>query len=156
MGGAVDVPGNVTPTAEFNIHVDPDAAERVLASGLPLDLVPLDATRQAVLGRTELLSALAGRPGALASRIAAFTDHGFRMDAARSTPGMVLHDPLAVGVAFDPTLVEWEPVRLRVGPDGQTRRANGTPNCRIARRVDTGRFLRAFLDRLCPVSPPER
>ena len=39
MGGAVDVRGNVTPDAEFNIHVDPEAAARVLAAGLPVDLV---------------------------------------------------------------------------------------------------------------------
>src|SRR5437879_6698679 len=37
MGGAVDVPGNVTPTAEFNMHVDPEAADRVVAAGLPLE-----------------------------------------------------------------------------------------------------------------------
>src|SRR5207244_1437283 len=36
MGGAVDVPGNVTPTAEFNMYVDPEAAHRVLAARLPL------------------------------------------------------------------------------------------------------------------------
>src|SRR5262249_44620336 len=46
MGGAVDVPGNMTPTAEFNIHVDPEAAARVFDAGLRLDLVPLDATRR--------------------------------------------------------------------------------------------------------------
>ncbi len=61
MGGAVDVPGNVTPTAEFNMYVDPEAAHRVLAAGLSLDLVPLDATRQAVLPRAGLKKALSRR-----------------------------------------------------------------------------------------------
>src|SRR5205807_443951 len=86
MGGAVDVPGNVTPDAEFNIHVDPDAARLVVDAGLPLDLVPLDATRQAVLTRAELDAALAARPGAVADQIRAFTAHGFR-------GGLTLHDP---------------------------------------------------------------
>jgi purine nucleosidase len=149
MGGAVDVPGNVTPSAEFNMHVDPEAAARVVAAGLPLDLVPLDATRQAVLPRADLLSALSATPGRLASRIAAFTERGFRVDTQRGTPGMVLHDPLAVGVAVDPGFVEWEPVRLRVGPDGETRRVAGAPNARMATRVDTARFLRTLLARLC-------
>ena len=54
MGGAVDVPGNVTPTAEFNMHVDPEAAARVFAADLPIDLVPLDATHQVVLSRARL------------------------------------------------------------------------------------------------------
>ena len=147
MGGAVDVPGNVTPTAEFNIHVDPDAAARVIDAGLPLDLVPLDATRQARLTRAELEAALLRTPGPLADRIAAFTARAFRTDDVR---GIALHDPLAIGVAIDPTLVEWEPVRIAVGSDGQTRRVPGTPNCRFARVVDARRFSALFLSRLCP------
>jgi inosine-uridine nucleoside N-ribohydrolase len=151
MGGAVDVPGNVTPGAEFNIHVDPDAAARVLTAGLPLDLVPLDATRQAVVSRAELERALQPRPGPIAERIAAFTGPGFRGEDGRAA-GMVLHDPLAVAVALDPTLVGWETTRLTIGPDGETRRAAGASNCRFARTVDTRRFLAVFLERLCPAS----
>ena len=150
MGGAIDVPGNVTPAAEFNIHVDPEAAERVFAAGLTLDLVPLDATRQAVVSRLALERALLHRPGPRAVRIAAFTRRGFHVDEARGTAGMVLHDPLAVAAALDPTLVGWEPVRVRIGSDGETRRAAGVANCRFARTVDVPRFLDLFLDRLCP------
>jgi inosine-uridine nucleoside N-ribohydrolase len=152
MGGAVDVPGNVTPTAEFNIHVDPEAAARVLAAELPLDLVPLDATRQAVVTRTDFERALQRRPGPRADRIAAFTRRGFMADPERGTATMVLHDPLAVAAALDPTLVGWEATRLEIGADGETRRAPGPANCRFARTVDTPRFLGAFLDRLCPAS----
>jgi len=150
MGGAVDVPGNITPDAEFNIHVDPDAARIVFEAGLPIELVPLDATRQAVLRRAELDAALARRPGALANRIAAFTARGFREQQADGSSGFTLHDPLAVGAAIDPTFVGWEPMRITVGPDGETRRAAGAPNCRVATRVDRERFVAAFLDRLCP------
>ena len=149
MGGAVDVPGNVTPSAEFNVHVDPDAAARVFAAGLPLDLVPLDATRQAVVSREDFERALRRRPGPIAERVAAFTRRGFGGDGS---PGMVLHDPLAVAAALDPTVVGWETVRLEIGPHGETRRAAGPPNCRFARTVDTRRFLGVFLDRLCPAS----
>jgi inosine-uridine nucleoside N-ribohydrolase len=152
MGGAVDVRGNVTPTAEFNIHVDPDAAARVMAAELPLDLVPLDATRQAVVSRADFERALRRRPGPLAERIAAFTRRGFTADPARGTSAMVLHDPLAVAVALDPTLVGWEETRLEIGADGETRRAAGPVNCRFARSVDAPRFLAAFLDRRCPAS----
>ena len=150
MGGAVDVRGNMTPTAEFNIHVDPEAAARVVAAGLPLDLVPLDATRQAVVSRADFERALGRCPGPLATRVAAFTQRGFTGDAA--TSGMVLHDPLAVAAALDPSLVGWEETRLEVTSEGQTRRAAGVVNCRFARRVDTERFLPAFLERLCPAS----
>lgn len=155
MGGAVDVPGNVTPEAEFNMHVDPEAAARVLAAGLPIDLVPLDATRQAVLPRGRLEAALARRPGRLAERIAAFTRRGFRVDAGRGTNGMILHDPLAVAVAtLAREVVEWETARLAVGPGGETRRVAGAPNCRFAVRVHVERFLDTFLDRLCPPPAP--
>lgn len=152
MGGAVDVPGNVTPSAEFNMYVDPEAAHRVLAAKLPLDLVPLDATRQAVLPRAGFKRALSRAPGPLAARVIAFSERGFRIDHAGGAQGMVLHDPLAVALAIDPTLAEWEAVRIAIGPDGETQRITGEPNCRIAKRIDTARFLRLFLDRLCP--PP--
>jgi purine nucleosidase len=152
MGGAVDVAGNVTPTAEFNMHVDPVAAARVLAVGRPLDLVPLDATRQAVLPRADLEAALTRLPGPLARSIAAFTEHCFRVDAGRGTAGMLMHDPLAVAAALDPTIVEWERACLAIGPDGETRRAPGAPNCRFARSVDLPRFLALVLESLCPAS----
>ena len=144
MGGAVDVPGNVTPTAEFNVHVDPEAAARVLDGGLRLDLVPLDATRQATVTRAELERALGARPGPVATRVLAFTRHAFAREGDRLT----LHDPLAIAAAFDETLLHWDSARLRVADDGETRRVSGPPNCRVAIGVETPRFVRMFLERL--------
>jgi purine nucleosidase/pyrimidine-specific ribonucleoside hydrolase len=147
MGGAVDVPGNVTPFAEFNMHVDPEAAARVFAAGLPIDLVPLDATHQVVLPRAQLLKALAVAPRALADLVGAFTARSFEADLARGRPGMILHDPLAVGVAVG-DFVEWEPMRLTIEADGATRRSPGAPNCRVGTRVHADRFLAMFLERV--------
>lgn len=154
MGGAVDVPGNVTPTAEFNMFVDPEAAHRVLAAGLPLEIVPLDATRQAVLPRAGMRATLARSPGPLAARIQGFSERGFRISHSDGAQGMALHDPLAVGLALDPSLGKWEAVRLGIGPDGETFRASGPPNCRVAKSIESDRFIRLFLDRLCPTTPP--
>ena len=153
MGGAVDVPGNVTPTAEFNMFVDPEAAHRVLAAGLPLEIVPLDATRQAVLPRAGMRATLGRATGPLASRIQGFSERGFRIAHSDGEQGMALHDPLAVGLALDPSLGKWEAVRLAIGPDGETMRTSGPPNCRVARSVESDRFIRLFLDRLCPPAP---
>jgi inosine-uridine nucleoside N-ribohydrolase len=152
MGGAVDVAGNATPDAEFNIHVDPLAAARVLAAGLSVDLVPLDATRQAVVSRVEFERALQQRPGPRAERVAAFTRRGFGPWAGPGSSAMVLHDPLAVAAALDPSLVSWETMRLAIDPDGATRRADGPANCRVALTVDTARFVALFLERVCPAS----
>ncbi|MCY4530303.1 MAG: nucleoside hydrolase, partial [Chloroflexi bacterium] len=53
MGGAVGVPGNVTPHAEFNIHEDPWAANAVFESGIPVTLVGLDVTHQTFMHRRD-------------------------------------------------------------------------------------------------------
>jgi inosine-uridine nucleoside N-ribohydrolase len=148
MGGAVQVPGNVTATAEFNMHVDPEAAAHVFGARLPIDLVPLDATRQVILTRDRLVAALAAAPRPLGECVVAFTASAFRAESARGQPGMALHDPLAVGTAIAEHFVEWESVRLQVGPDGETRRSPGAPNCRAAMRVNGEAFLAMFLDRL--------
>jgi purine nucleosidase len=84
-----------------------------------------------------------------AERVSRFTAPSFGADGMG---GMTLHDPLAVGVAADPSLTTWEPARLEVGGDGRTRRVAGAPNVRIARTVDAQRFRRTFLESLCRAS----
>ena len=51
MGGAMREAGNTTPSAEFNILEDPDAAQIVMHCGRPLTIVPLDVTHQALVSR---------------------------------------------------------------------------------------------------------
>ncbi|MCI0548091.1 MAG: nucleoside hydrolase [Candidatus Rokubacteria bacterium] len=163
MGGAVTVPGNVTAAAEFNFYVDPDAAERVFASGLPLELVPLDVTRHVVLRREALERRLDRAPGLLASFVRAFTRHGFEVGGGEG--GIVMHDPLAIGIAVDPSLVAFEALAVAIETEGRhtrglslaDRRAfPGTgrprPNCRVAQAVDARRFLDRLLERLCLAS----
>ena len=163
MGGAVAVAGNVTPAAEFNIHVDPEAAAAVLASGLPVELVPLDVTRQVVLTRSELASALARHGGPAARFIEDFTAHGFDFETRRGDGTMALHDPLAMGVAVDPSLVTLEALHVAVECQGSLTRGMTVadrrphrnappPTCRAALDVDAPRFLRLFLERVCRAS----
>ncbi|HWC04239.1 MAG TPA: nucleoside hydrolase [Methylomirabilota bacterium] len=166
MGGAIAVPGNTTPAAEFNFFVDPQAAAAVLRSGLPIELVPLDATGQVRIRRARLAAALArGRP-ALARFIDDFTDHLFLFGDQRGDEGIALHDPLAVGVALDPALVTLEPLHVEVEDEGRVTRGaavadrrripaseKAPANCGVAMAVDTGRFLDLFLARVSAGAP---
>lgn len=165
MGGAVASPGNVTPVAEFNFYVDPEAAAQLLAAGLPLALIPLDVTRQAVVSHSALDSRLSAHPGRLSRFISDFTLKGFGLGAEAGERGLTLHDPLALAVALDPSLVNFEPLHVEVECEGSLTRGmtvadrrpllaqlKQPPNCRVAVSVDAPRFLSFFLDRLCPAS----
>ena len=145
MGGAVDVPGNTTADAEFNLHVDPEAAAQVFDAGLPSGPGSPRCHPTSRLARHDLEEE-ARRP----ARAPRHQDPGLHPPRLPAGGGMYLHDPLAVAVALDPTLVEWELARLEIHDDGATRRVPGTPNCRVARHVDSARFLPVFLARLCP------
>src|SRR6266545_1130346 len=165
MGGAIATPGNVTPAAEFNFYVDPEAAAAVFEAGLPLELVPLDVTRQVVLSQHTLRERVGRGPGAVARFIADFTLHGFALGSERGDGGIVMHDPLAMGVALDPSLVGFEELRVEIECEGRVTRGlsladrrpisgrlKRAPNCRVAMSVDAPRFLELFLERLCPAS----
>jgi inosine-uridine nucleoside N-ribohydrolase len=160
MGGAVTAPGNVTAAAEFNFYVDPDAAAAVLGADLPVDLVPLDVTGQVVLARADLEGAL-GTPREGAGRLLLdLAAYGFD----RGARGITLHDPLAVAVAADPTLVTWTPLHVDVETEspltrglslGDRREGAERPapaNCRVALTVDAPRALARVLEGLCRAS----
>lgn len=119
MGGAIRERGNVGPRAEFNLAADPHAAEIVFGSGIPVTLVPLDATRQlrADAAWTRELARSGGRAaGAAASLIEAY--FGRTQGAPRES--RPLHDPCVVLRAIRPALFQVERLSLRVetaGPD---------------------------------------
>lgn len=115
MGGAVTVPGNITPYADANFFHDPEAADLVLGAGFPdLTLVGLDATEQARAG-TEWLSAVGGLTGARAGFANRLLDHysGFytNMFGAHSC---TLHDPLAAALMLEPKLATYREMPLAV------------------------------------------
>lgn len=120
MGGAVTVPGNVTPYAEANIRSDPEAAELVFSAGLPLTLVGLDVTMKTLLPRARLQE-WRDKDTKLSYFMADATD--FYMDAyenfAPGIGGCALHDPLAVGMAIDPAFCRTEPMQVAVDTQGQ-------------------------------------
>jgi inosine-uridine nucleoside N-ribohydrolase len=85
MGGAVDVRGNVTGDAEFNAHCDPEAFARVLDAGVRVDLVPLDATRQAILERPRSRRRARGIPARWPTACAASPSTRFASTSRRAS-----------------------------------------------------------------------
>ena len=104
MGGST-VRGNVTPSAEFNIIVDPEAAAIVLESGLPMTMIGLNLTHQALATREvlERVRALPGEPArALEGWMAFFGGAYERIHGEFAPP---VHDPCTVAMLIDPTLI---------------------------------------------------
>mgnify|MGYP002721535765 FL=1 len=106
MGGAYFEVGNITPAAEFNIYVDPEAAAEVFAAGVPLVVMPLDVTHKALTDRAwvEAMRALPGRCG---PAVAGWTDFFERFDTAKyGSLGAPLHDPCTIAWLLDPDLFQ--------------------------------------------------
>ena len=158
MGGALTVPGNVTPCAEANVHNDPAAADAVLRGGLKTRMVGLDVTHQVILTRedTARWRKLGTRAGSLFADMAdSYIDIYEKNNPHMG--GCALHDPLAVAVAMDPTLVRCLPVNLCVDLEGPTRGRtvcdpehlrDARKSCEVAVSVDVPRFLKHFRTRV--------
>ncbi|WP_068118874.1 nucleoside hydrolase [Tropicimonas marinistellae] len=115
MGGAVDEPGNVAGNAEFNLGHDPEAAAAVLAAGLDLTLIPLDATRQ-FRADAVYLEQLRETGAAPAIATADLIDAYFEQTAhqAKGVESRPLHDPCVPLLALHPDLFHVETRGLQV------------------------------------------
>ena len=138
MGGAVHESGNVGPRSEFNLWADPEAADVVVSSGLPLVLVPLDVTRR-VRATREFTEALRGSGKPLAAMVAALIESYFETKTHQES--RPLHDPCVMLFALAPELFRLETLRLIVntGSSGEAGALsideNGTP-IQVALGVD--------------------
>lgn len=158
MGGALTVPGNVSPWAEANVNQDPEATDAIFRSMKDITMIGLDVTLQTLLTTAETAKWEAlGTPGG--DFLAAATNYyiGAYDTTAPHLGGCGLHDPLAVGVAIDPTLVTTLDINLKVDTEGETRgrtigdetRLNDeTKTAKVAVAVDKQRFLEEFMRRL--------
>lgn len=114
MGGAYFEVGNTTPTAEFNLYVDPQAAEIVFKSGVPLVVMPLDVTHKVLTtrARIEAFRAL-GTP--VGHAVASWTDFFERFDMAKyGSQGAPLHDPCVIAYLIRPDLFEGRHINVEI------------------------------------------
>jgi len=114
MGGAYFEVGNITPAAEFNIYVDPEAADIVFKSGIDLCVMPLDATHKALTSaaRVDAFRALGTPVGAA---VAAWTDFFERFDIEKyGAQGAPLHDPTVIAYLLAPDLFSGRLVNVEI------------------------------------------
>jgi purine nucleosidase len=158
MGGAIDVPGNTTPLAEFNVYVDPHAAHIVLHSGLPLTLLPWDVTSRVLFTQAHV-DALLAIPSPVTRLIADATS--FYIDFHLryfGYAGCSLNDPCAVALAFQPDLAECQSIYVDVEINSETSIGKTMadvnnvwkrpPNVRLVRSFDNDGFLALFMERM--------
>lgn len=114
MGGAYFQVGNITPAAEFNIYVDPEAAAQVFAAGVPLVVMPLDVTHKALTtqSRVDAFRALNTRVGDM---VAAWTNFFERFDKEKyGSEGAPLHDPCVIAYLLQPDLFSGRHINVMV------------------------------------------
>jgi purine nucleosidase len=104
MGGAYFEVGNITPAAEFNIYVDPEAAAIVFASGVPITMMPLDVTHQ-MLATPERIAAFRAIGNKSATAVADMLSFSERFDLRKyGWSGAPLHDPCVTAYIIAPEI----------------------------------------------------
>ena len=156
MGGGL-AHGNWTPAAEFNILVDPEAADLVFRSGLPILMCGLDVTLKALITDADV-ARIAAIGGEVARVTAEWLEFFYRFHRSIGYPGAPLHDPCAVAVLTRPELFDVRPCFVRVETQGEYCRgatvgsltgsedaAESEPNARCVVGLDR----QGFVDYLC-------
>lgn len=158
MGGGHFEGGNVTPMAEFNIYVDPEAAAIVFGSGIDLVVMPLDVTHRARTSPSRIEAFLTTGNGAGVSA-AAMLSFAERFDIERyGTQGGPLHDPCVIAYLLEPDIFEGR--RCNVAVETESELCMGAtvidwwaatdrlPNAFVANDLDSDRFFALLAERI--------
>jgi len=158
MGGAYFEVGNITPAAEFNIYVDPEAADRVFRSGAPITMLPLDVTHRALTTRPRV-EAFRALPGRVGPAVAGWTDFFERFDKEKyGAQGAPLHDPCTIAWLLRPDLFTGREINVEIETEGRLtlgmtvadywRVTDRKPNVTFIRDIDDAGFYALLAERL--------
>ncbi|MGB7620947.1 MAG: nucleoside hydrolase [Terriglobia bacterium] len=157
MGGAI-AEGNTTPAAEFNIYVDPHAADVVFRSKVPVSMIGLDVTHQALVlpDRLQRIRDLGSRTGGVVAQLIEFFQEHHRVKYGMAGPP--LHDPCAVAAVIDRSLFHFKPMHVAIELEGSLTQGRtvcdvwnvtGNPmNALVALSIDAPRFFDLLISRL--------
>lgn len=158
MGGAYFEVGNITPAAEFNIFVDPEAADIVFRSGAALVVMPLDVTHKALTTAPHVAGfrAMGTRAGAA---VAGWTDFYERFDKEKyGSHGAPLHDPCVIAYLLAPGMFSGRHVNVMIETQGEFttgmsvadwwRVSGRAPNALFMNGIDAERFFALLTERI--------
>ncbi|SMO38537.1 nucleoside hydrolase [Ruegeria faecimaris] len=158
MGGAYFEVGNITPTAEFNIYVDPEAADIVFKSGRPIVVMSLDVTHKALVTKTrnDAFRRIGNKAGVA---VAEMTDFFERFDKNKyGSEGAPLHDPCVTAYLIKPELFTGRLVNVEVETQSELTLGmtvadwwgvtDRKPNALFIGEIDAGGFFDLLTDRL--------
>lgn len=148
MGGAIST-GNVTPRAEFNFYVDPEAAQIVMNSGVPILMAGLDVTQQAYITDEDLrrFQSLGGARAALVTEIL----------AAYQREDTAMHDPVAILALTNPEILQGEDCYVQVDTTDGPARGQSYRDIRLGQRQPNNCHVffqlnrEAFLNEICSI-----
>ena len=158
MGGGFFEGGNTTPVAEFNIYVDPDAAEIVFNSGVPITMFPLDVTHRALI-MPEDLERIREIATPVSEAVVGMLTYYERHDVEKyGIPGAPLHDPCVIAYLVEPGLFSGKACRVDVETDseltvGQTvvdwwGVTGSEPNAMVMNEIDREGFVDLLVERI--------
>lgn len=158
MGGGYFEGGNITPTAEFNIYVDPEAADVVMRSGVDIIMTPLDVTHQ-VQSTRERIAAIKANGNRASIAVTQMLEFSERFDLDKyGWPGAPLHDPCVIAYLLKPDLFEGRHVNVSIETGSELTMGmtvvdywgvtGKVKNCTFLRSVDVAGFYKLLTERL--------
>jgi len=158
MGGAYFEVGNVTPTAEFNIFVDPEAAHIVFRSGVPITVLPLDVTHKVLLTDERILriASIGNQMGQEVANMASFYE---RFDKEKyGSNGAPLHDPTVIAYLLYPEIFSGRFINVEIETQSELTRGmtvadwwgvtDRVANAMFIGDVDSDQFFEILIERL--------